>query len=218
MNKYIIGKWRSLGRRNISLLAFPDDCSKIDKTAHIYRFAKVLESSIGRYSYVGPNSVILNTEMGNFCSIACDVQVGIAPHTMDMISTSPIFTEPVNGTGHSWTDSDDKMVRSRRINIGSDVWIGFKAIIRDGVTIGHGAVVAAGAIVTHDVPPFAIVAGVPAKVIKYRFSQDIIDKILKSEWWNLPDEVLRKNVKSFATPVNEADIDALLDNIKSSAK
>ena len=79
-----------------------------------------------------------------------------------------------------------------RTVIGNDVWIGKRAIIKAGVKIGDGAVVGAGAVVTKDVPPYAIVAGVPAKIIKYRFDEDTIAQLLKTKWWNLSDEELEK--------------------------
>lgn len=83
------------------------------------------------------------------------------------------------------------------IHIGNDVWIGARSIIMDGVSIGDGAIVAAGSVVTKDVPPYAVVGGSPAKIIKYKFSQDIIDRLEEIQWWNLPDEEITKVVDLF---------------------
>ena len=87
------------------------------------------------------------------------------------------------------------------VTIGNDVWIGANVCILPGISIGDGAVLAAGAVITKDVPPYAIVGGVPAKVIKYRFSEDIIKKLLKIKWWNWEEEKVKKNKDLFYDPV-----------------
>ena len=78
------------------------------------------------------------------------------------------------------------------ITIGNDVWIGDGAFIKNGVTIGDGAIIGARAVVTKDIPPYAIVVGVPAKILKYRFSEQIIDRLLNTKWWNLDDSIIKK--------------------------
>lgn len=87
--------------------------------------------------------------------------------------------------------------KNKLVTIGNDVWIGTRVIIMGGVKIGNGAVIGAGAIVTKDVPDYAIAVGVPAKVVKYRFSPDIIEKLLELQWWNLSEEELKENIKEF---------------------
>lgn len=91
------------------------------------------------------------------------------------------------------------------VKIGNNVWIGDNVIILSGVTIGDGAVVGAGSVVTKDVPPFAIVAGVPAKVIKYRFSQKIINQLLEIKWWDWDEKKIKRNKKFFSTPLDEVE-------------
>lgn len=102
---------------------------------------------------------------------------------MDRVSTSPIFYSTRKQCGEVWSETDSYQ-ENARVSIGSDVWIGANVIILDGCTIGHGAVIAAGAIVTTNVPPYAIWGGIPAKLIRYRFADHIIQALLHCAWWN----------------------------------
>ena len=115
----------------------------------------------------------------------------------------------------AWIDSDvaDNTDNLPRTIIGNDVWIGTNVLIKSGVTVGTGAVVGAGAVVTKDVPPYAVVCGVPAKVIKYRFPEEVCAKLLASEWWNMSDEDLKAAAHSFQRRVNPANVDILLGEI-----
>lgn len=124
------------------------------------------------------------------------------------LSTSLIFTSKNNGTGTSWTDKQPTD-EFREINIGNDVWIGSRALIMGGVTIGNGAVVGAGAVVTKDVPPYAIVGGVPTKIIRYRFSPDVIERLLDLNWWNMSDDLLKEHIMLFPKEdISISDIEA----------
>ncbi len=98
--------------------------------------------------------------------------------------------------------------------MGNDVWVGSHVLMKGGITIGDGAVIAAGAVVVRDVPPYAIVGGVPAKIIKYRFSQDIIEKLMELKWWSLTDDELKRNIIFFQQPnISMNDIEQFI-NIK----
>lgn len=126
--------------------------------------------------------------VGSYCSIATDVFVVLdGNHSYTGFSTFP-FKESLgwDTTANIWAKSIPE--------IGSDVWIGMNALILSGVSIGHGAVIAANTVVTKDVPPYAIVAGNPGRIKKYRFSQDIINELLRYPWWTLPDETIRKEI------------------------
>ena len=196
MNAYIKGFIKNLKNPAINIVSLVDDKSYVNKLAKINRFAHIVNSSIGRYSYIGISTHVNCAEIGNFCSIASDVYIGLEEHTISYISTSPIFTEAHNGTGYSWV-KDNLVSPSKKTVIGHDVWIGFRALIKAGITIGNGAIVGAGAIVTHDVPPYSVVVGIPAKVKKYRFSKEIINTLESLSWWDWEEEILKNNISMF---------------------
>lgn len=197
MLKYIIGRLKNLFNPAIALFTLIDNESTVDHHSRVYSGTKIFRSSLGKYSYVGKRSSLVYAEIGSFCSIAGGVCVGLGEHTLSNLSTSPIFTERKNGTGHSWTTKG--IISYSKVTVGNDVWIGERAMIIGGCTIGDGAVIAAGAIVTKNVPPYAIVAGVPAKIIRYRFDSHTIEELLKLQWWNLPESILRQNIGLFQT-------------------
>ena len=170
---------------------------------------KLNNCEIGYASYINHHSVLNGSKIGRYCSIADNVRSGFGHHPLDSISTHPsFFYDTRTHLGWSWFESDTAPVYDphRRPNgedkfitvIGHDVWIGSHAMIMDGVTIGTGAVVGAGSVVTKDVPPYAIVAGVPAKLIRYRYSAEIIKILLASKWWETSDSEMRSILKSFS--------------------
>lgn len=193
---YLNGFLQNLFVLSISKLALVNQQAEVSKRARINRFVKVVNSQIGKYTYVGSGSEIIYAEIGKFCSIARDCKIGLATHTLKNISTCPIFTEKINGTGYRWSNTTFKE-EPAKVKIGNDVWIGTGAIVLGGVNIGNGAVIAAGAVVTKDVPEYAISAGVPAKVIKYRFDPEIIIKLGELNWWDLSEEKLKSNIHFF---------------------
>lgn len=172
--------------------------SKKHTLAKIYSGTEFYNSSIDKYSYVGYDCEIHNCEIGKFCSIANNLIAGGAQHPMKWVSTSPVFYDAKGGTRYKLGNNIPP--KDKRIFIENDVWIGSRVIIMQGVKIRNGAIIGAGSVVTKDVPPYAVVAGVPAKIIKYRFPDDIIEKLQKSEWWNLPDEKLKELNKLLPNP------------------
>lgn len=162
--------------------------SKIGKYTHIRSQCIINNTQIGDYSYMGTNCIIQNTTIGNYCSIASDVVCGLGRHPLTLFSTSPIFYKVKNPLNFKLVQEDTHFQEFKPINVGNDVWIGTRAIILDGVNIGNGAVIAAGAVVTKDVPEYAIVGGVPAKIIKYRANVQELNMYKQSLWWNLPPQ------------------------------
>lgn len=210
MLKYIKGFFRNIFNPAVSLLSQIDHLSKVNKKAKVYGLTKIFDSSIDKYSYVGRKSRIVCADIGKYCSISDDVVVGMGIHPLKTISTSSLFISKKNGTGYSWTDKTS-MNEYKRISIGHDVWIGSKVIVMGGVNIGNGAVVGCGAIVTKDIPDYAVVVGVPAKIIKYRFDPLLIENLLLLKWWDFPENKLNKYISTFQ---NDNVTDSLLNNLK----
>lgn len=209
MMNYLQGKLKNLFNPAVTLLAVVDCRSVISSKAKMYRFTKLVNSTLGKYSYMGNGSWAINADIGSFCSIADQVNIGLASHSLSYLSTSPLFTQKKNGTGISWTEKNDYTSR-RRVVIGHDVWIGSRVLIRDGVVVGNGAVIGAGAVVTKNVPPYAIVGGVPAKVIRYRFSSEIIVRLEELQWWNMDEQQLKEYTYLYQHSTEEKDIEVLL--------
>jgi len=162
-----------------------DRNSKIDNHVHILENTTINNSKIKSYSYVGSNCLIQNTTIGKFCSIANDVMIGLGNHPLDSFSTSTIFYQKKNTLNINLSAQLKNITEYKPITIGNDVWIGARAIILDGINIGSGAVIGANAVVTKDIPPYAVVGGTPAKIIKYRFTVTEINDFIKSGWWDL---------------------------------
>ena len=199
ISHYIKGILKNLFNPRISKAAFISSNVDVDKSAYIYRGVKAKHASIGAHSYIANNTDIENAEIGKYCSIADHCRIGMSGHSLSYLSTSPIFTQTVNGLQECWIDKDvfEHKDAEERAYLGNDVWIGSHALINGGVHIGNGACVAAGAVVVKDVPPYAIVGGVPAKVIRYRFPEDVIAKLQELKWWDLPEEKLKEHITLF---------------------
>jgi acetyltransferase-like isoleucine patch superfamily enzyme len=175
----------------------------VDKTSTLGNYnvlfsnVVVLDSSIGDHTYVQKDTLIQKAVIGRFCSISIGVKIGLGQHPTHHVSTHPSFfsSSPPLARVFSTTDTFSPI---KKTVIGHDVWIGINALVMDGIAIGTGAIVAAGAVVTKDVPDYAIVAGVPAKIIKYRFDEETRTKLMKTQWWSRTDDWLISYCKQFS--------------------
>jgi acetyltransferase-like isoleucine patch superfamily enzyme len=160
-------------------------------------YASLSNVDIGDLSYVVAGTSIKNTSIGKFCSIGPECTIGLGRHpSSQFVSTHPAFFSPLKQAQISFVD-ESHFQEFENIEIGNDVWIGANVTIVDGVKIADGVIVAAGSVVTKDIPPYAIVGGVPAKVIRYRFEQEEIEKLLEIKWWDMDMAWLKEHHEAF---------------------
>ena len=139
--------------------------------------------TLDNFTYISKNSEIMNTRIGKFCSIGEQCKIGLGIHPTNYISTHPIFYSTRKQAQISFVN-EDMYEEYKEVVIKNDVWIGSRVMITDGVTVHNGAIVAAGSVVTKDVPAYAIVAGIPAKIIRYRFPEKDRLELEESKWWD----------------------------------
>lgn len=165
--------------------------SYFGKYTEIANYTNISDSSMDDYSYVSEYTQIANTQIGKFANIASNVRINPGFHPYEMpCQHHLLYRREMYGFG-----SDDEAFfnyrNTQKVVIGHDVWIGHGAVIMLGIKIGNGAIIGSNAVVTKNVPPFAIVAGVGAKILKYRFPNDIINEIEKISWWNWSHEQIK---------------------------
>ena len=165
---------------------------------HIQAHSVFCDVTVGDYSYIAGYNQVYYANIGKFCSVASFARINTTNHpTYDRIAQHH-FTYRSERFGFGEDDAEFFTQRKdKSVNVGNDVWIGHNAIIMPGVTIGNGAIIGAGAVVTKDVEPYSVVAGVPAKKIKMRFSDDLIIKIEQLEWWDWDHETIKERLSDF---------------------
>ena len=176
-------------------------CEVLDRT-------RIQYSTLGDYSYLGPDCQVADAEIGKFCAIASNVRIGPPNHPMERPSLHRFTYCPEYYDAAQQRDAGffaDR--RAARVTIGHDVWIGHGVTVLAGVTVGDGAVLAAGAVVAKDVAPYAIVGGVPAKVIRARFAPEIAERLRRIAWWDWPFETIMARLGEFQS----GDVDAFCD-------
>ncbi|HEY3282047.1 MAG TPA: DapH/DapD/GlmU-related protein [Armatimonadota bacterium] len=165
----------------------------------------LVKCSLGDYSYVAPETLMREVSTGRFCSIGPRCLVGSAAHPITFVSTSPAFYTVTPPMGGSFADREH-FGGAQPVVLGHDVWVGAHVLVRDGVKVGTGAVLAAGAVVVKDVPPYSVVGGVPARLIRMRFAEDRVERLLETRWWEWSTDRL-KAAQSFLA---SEDVDVFL--------
>jgi acetyltransferase-like isoleucine patch superfamily enzyme len=158
----------------------------------------IIDTKLGSHSYINSNTKILSADIGKYTSIGSNVMIGVGQHPTNLVTTHPAFYS----NNKAFETYSDKMYYEEfdKCIIGNDVWIGSNSTILNGVKIGDGAIIALGAVVTKDVQPYSIVGGIPAKVLKFRFNENIIDRLLQIRWWEFEEDFLRTKYKLLHNP------------------
>jgi phosphonate metabolism protein (transferase hexapeptide repeat family) len=177
--------------------------SQLGRWTYIDDSARVTECTLGDYSYVLRHTEMISTSVGRFCAIApfCRINATTHPHWRAAMANFTYRSSDYNLGPNDQAFFD--LRRSERVTIGHDVWVAQGAIVLPGVRIGTGAVVAANAVVTRDVPDFTIVGGVPARILSVRFPEEVQQSLLRLAWWDWSHELIRERMPLFRKDADE---------------
>jgi acetyltransferase-like isoleucine patch superfamily enzyme len=216
--RFILFRRRALARRGVimDLSAYCDRETTFEGRNRVAAESRLHQSRLGLASYVGPRCRLNNAIIGRFTCIGPEVQTVNGAHpTSEFASLHPSFYSTRKQAGFTFASRDlypefgtRRYQEDYSIEIGSDAWIGHGARLMQGVRIGHGAVVAAGSLVTRDVPPYTIVAGVPARPLRQRFTEPTVQRLLATSWWQLDFDEIARLAPCFSSP------EALLQNLE----
>lgn len=200
--KYLFIKYKA----RVSPLAYISKKTILSSNSLVHSKVNIINSFVGNSTYIGENTQLPDAHIGAFCSISANIEILKYTHpTSNFVSTHPAFFSLLKQSGYTFVSNQlfqeelyyDKE-RGISIEIGNDVWIGSNVLLIAGIKIGDGAIIAAGSVVTKDVTPYSIVGGVPAKLIRYRFTEDDISFLEKIKWWNKSSKWLESNASLFS--------------------
>ena len=201
---------RKLSKRGVRIAKKVDfDNCEFGNYVNIAHHAQVGDSVIGDRTSIGRYTKIRFANIGKFCSISWDVTIGALEHPIHSLSMHAFTFR----TQYGLCNKEFK-IPHKTCTIGNDVWIGCGVIVISGVNIGDGAIVGAGAVVTKDVQPYEIVAGVPAKHIGWRFPEDRRNAFEELKWWNMSDEEIKENFDIFSVDIDYSDPEQPMDRIE----
>ncbi|HBH11988.1 MAG TPA: chloramphenicol acetyltransferase [Clostridiales bacterium] len=171
--------------------------SKLGQWCEVGPFSLLQNTTFDDYSYSGSNCIFQNVKIGKFSNIAAYVRIGATDHPMDRPSLHHFtYRSKMYEFGEDDSEFFKKRV-SRTTFIGHDTWIGHGSLIKPGIHIGNGSVVGQGSVITKDIPAYAVVAGNPGRIIKYRFEPEIIEALQRIKWWNWSDQKIKDRYKDF---------------------
>ncbi len=205
--KIKLGKKNKIESFNTISLTSIINRSVLGKGVIVAGHASINNSTISKYSAIGRYSKITHTQIGKFCAISWDCTINALKHPQNHLTISAFpYVPEVGGFAAKRIQGYDRVI------IGNDVWIGAQVIIMPGLKIGHGSIIGAGSVVTKDVPDYAVMAGVPAKILKYRFDEKTILDLLNIQWWDWPDSKIKNLLHLFKVSVDEKLIKELKEN------
>ena len=179
-----------------------DAPSTVGHHSVLFSGVRLSDAQVGDYSYLQARTQAFRADIGPYCSIAADVVIGLVDHPLHFVSSSPVFYDNTQPLPHFFVEAPSAVGNQPRTLVGADVWIGQRAMIKAGLRIGVGAVIGAGALVTRDVPPYTIVGGVPARVLRQRFDDGLRERFLASRWWERDATQIARLRDFFADPVS----------------
>lgn len=181
-----------------------DSASKLERGSRLAHDVELLDTVVGRFTSIGRYTKCHFADIGPFGSIAWDTTIGATGHPLDRSTTHAFPYRREIGLVEN-----DVGLEHPRVVVGPDVWIGCHVVVMPGVTIGPGAVIGAGSVVTADVPPYAVVAGSPARTLRQRISPDLIEQLTALAWWDWPEPRIRRAASIFRRPLDLAAVEEL---------